>query len=352
MFRFESIDNLYYLAIIPVLIAVFWVMAYFRKKALEQFGDPQIIQRLMPQFSRYKHLLKFVLLTVAIILSIIALANPQWGTKKEKVQRKSIDVFVALDISQSMLAQDISPSRLDRAKNFARNLVEGLKGERMGLILFAGNAYLQMPLTTDYAAAQLFLKSANTNQAPTQGTAISEAIDLAERTFGEDNKQHKALIIITDGENHDEETLERAQEARENGLMIFTIGVGTPDGGYIPMYYAGQSGFKMDRSGNPVKTQLNEEMLTQVAEAGAGAYYNLVDGDQVITALKTRIEQIEKREFEQRSFTEYESYYQYFLALALLFLLIEFIFSYRKNRWLGDKDIFSGATATQTETNK
>lgn len=350
MFRFENIDALYYLAIIPVLIAIFVVMRYFRKRALQRFGDPELLQRLMPQFSKYKHILKLVLLCLTIVFAIIALANPQWGTKKEKVQSKAIDVFIALDISQSMLAQDISPSRLDRAKNFAQNLVEGLKGERMGLILFAGNAYLQMPLTTDYAAAQLFVKSANTNQAPTQGTAISEAINLAEQTFGEDNKHHKALIIITDGENHDEETLERAQQARENGLMIFTVGVGTSEGGYIPMYYAGQSGFKMDRSGNPVKTQLNENMLTELAEAGAGAYYNLVNGDQVISALKSRIEQIEKREFEQRSFTEYETYFQYFLAIALLFLLIEFIFSYRKNRWIGDKDLFSGKTTNKSSS--
>jgi len=186
------------------------------------------------------------------------------------------------------------------------------------------------------------LKIANTKQAPTQGTAISDAIDLAERSFEEDNKHHKALIIITDGENHDQETLERATKARENGLMIFTVGVGTAGGAYIPMYYAGQAGFKMDKTGNPVKTSLNEQMLGDLAKAGDGVYYNLVDGEKVISALKERIEKIEKREFEQRSFTEFESYFQYFLAIGLLFLLIEFIISYRKNRWLGDKDFFKG----------
>ena len=168
MFRFENIDYLNLLAIIPILVLIFAVARYFRKSALQKFGDLALIERLTPQVSKYKHTFKFVLLMLSMILFIFALSNPQWGTKKEKVKRKSIDVFVALDISESMLAQDISPSRLERAKNFSQNLVQGLRGERMGVIIFAGNAYLQMPLTTDYAAAQLFLKSANTNQAPTQ----------------------------------------------------------------------------------------------------------------------------------------------------------------------------------------
>lgn len=340
MFRFENIDYLNLLIIIPVLVIVFVIAAYFRRKALRKFGEWSLVKQLVPKVSKYKHTVKFILFLFCLTFAIIALSNPQWGTKKEKIKRKSIDVFIALDISQSMLAQDISPSRLERAKNFCQNLINGLKGERMGVIIFAGNAYLQMPLTTDYAAAQLFLRSANTNQAPTQGTAISEAINLAEQSFEEDNKHHKALIIITDGENHDEETLERTRIAKENGLMVFTVGVGTAGGGYIPMYYAGQPGFKTDKSGNPVKTKLNELMLADIAEAGNGVYYNLVDGEKVINALKDRIENIEKREFEQRLFTDYESYFQYFLAIGLLFLLIEFIISYRKNRWIGDKDIF------------
>ncbi len=344
MFQFENIDYLNYLAIIPVLIVVYIAMRYFRKRAIQKFGDFSLVKQLIPQISKYKHTLKFVLLLLGLTLAIVSLSNPQWGTKKEKVQRKSIDVFIALDISQSMLAQDISPSRLERAKNFCQNLVSGLKGERMGVIIFAGNAYLQMPLTTDYAAAQLFLRSANTKQAPTQGTAISEAIDLAETSFEEDNKHHKALIIITDGENHDEETLARAKEAQENGLMIFTVGVGTAGGGYIPMYYAGQAGFKMDKTGNPVRTSLNEQMLGDIAAAGNGVYYNLVDGEKVINALKERIEKLEKREFEQRSFSKFESYFQYFLAAGLLFLLIEFVISYRKNRWFGNKDFFKASS--------
>lgn len=340
MFRFEYSDHLWAFASLPILLGFFLLMWYARKQAIRKFGNWSLMQQLMPQMSRYKHGLKFAFVLVALSFFILAWANPQWGTKKEKVKRKSVDVFIALDISESMLAQDISPNRLERAKNFCRNLVRELRGERIGFIIFAGNAYLQMPLTTDYAAAELFMKSANTRQAPTQGTAISDAIDLAERAFEPNNKQHKALVIITDGENHDEVTLERAQEASENGLLIFPVGVGTPDGGYIPTPYSGRGGFKVDENGEYVRTRLNQQMLQDLAAAGKGLAYNIAEGDQIIPELRARIDQVEKREFEQRSFNEYESYFQYFIGIGLIFLLMEFIISYRKNRWFGDKDLF------------
>ncbi|MEL6866388.1 MAG: VWA domain-containing protein, partial [Bacteroidota bacterium] len=250
------------------------------------------------------------------------------------------DVFIALDISQSMLAEDILPNRLERAKQFAQKLVNELKGERIGLLLFAGNAYLQMPLTTDYAAAMLFLRSANTRMAPTQGTAISDAIDLAERSFEEDNKHHKAIIVITDGENHEPDAIERATQARTNGLLIYTVGVGSAKGAVIPTVVGNRRDVKRDRTGNPVTTKLNEATLADIAKAGEGKYYNMVEGDQVFTALREGIDRLEKREIEQRSFSEFESYFQYFIGLALLLLLIEFLTSYRKSRWMRGKDLF------------
>lgn len=340
MFRFENIEYLYALGIIPILILFFLLMWRARQRAIRRFGDFELMKKLMPQMSKYKHGIKFSILMLALSFMIIGWANPQWGTKKEKVKRKSVDVFIALDISQSMLAEDISPNRLERAKKFSQNLINELKGERIGVIIFAGNAYLQMPLTTDYAAAELFVRSANIHQAPTQGTAISEAIDLAERTFEQDNKHHKALIVVTDGENHDQDAIERAKKANENGLLIFTVGVGTADGAYIPTVYAGQRGIKHDKTGNPVRSQLNETMLSDLAKQGNGAYYNLLEGDKVVTALRERIDKVEKREMEQRSFNEYESYFQYFLAAGLLLMLLEFFVSYRKSKWLEGKDFF------------
>ena len=341
-FRFEYGDHLYALLLIPVLILFFLLVQRSRKKAMQEFGNTTLLAQMMPLYSKYKHTVKFLLLLFGLSTLIIAWANPQWGTKREKVKQKSVDIFIALDISQSMMAEDIRPNRLERARKFSQQLVSTLKGNRMGIILFAGNAYLQMPLTTDYAAAQLFLRSANPNQAPTQGTAISDALDLAEQSFEEDNKQHKAIIIITDGETHDQETIEFAQEAAKNGLLIYTVGVGTPSGGLIPAVIGGREDYKRDQSGNPVRSALNEKMIQDLADVGNGYYFNLVSSnpDEVSESLKTSIDRMEKREFEARVFNEYESYFQYFIALAILFLGAEFLISYRKNRWLGEKDFF------------
>lgn len=340
MFRFEQPDHLYAFVVLPILLLIFVIAIIARKRALARFGDHRLLQQLMPKMSKYKHQVKFSFLIFALAFLVIGWANPQWGTRKEKVKRKSVDVFIALDISQSMLAKDVPPNRMERAKKFAQNLVDQLRGDRVGIIIFAGNAYLQTPLTTDYAAAHLFLRTANPDMAPSQGTAISDAIDLAENVFGEDNKAHKALVVITDGENHDEETLQRAREANENGLMIFTVGVGTADGDFIPLNYGNRQDYKRDKAGQPVRTRLNETMLSDLAAAGAGAYFNIRQEKNVISALQEKINKLEKRELETRAFEEYESYFQYFLGVALLLLIIEFFISYRKNQLLEGKDFF------------
>lgn len=341
-FRFENAEYLYALLLLPIFILLFWLIQRARKKAFAKFGNTTLLAQLMPAYSKYKHAVKFGLLLVGLSFLIVGWANPQWGTKREKVKRKSVDIFIALDISQSMLAEDMPPNRMERARRFAQNLVDELKGDRLGIILFAGNAYLQMPLTTDYAAAQLFLRSANPNQAPAQGTAISEAIDLAEQSFEEDNKKHKAIIIISDGETHDQDALDRAKQAASDGLLIYSVGVGTEAGGFIPTIIGGRSDYKRDKTGNPIRTSLNEPMMRDLATAGSGFYFNLSASnvDELTTSLRSGIDQMEKREFEARVFNEYESYFQYFIAAALVFLIAEFLLSYRKNKWLGEKDLF------------
>ena len=323
-------------------MVLFWLIQRARKNAFAKFGNSTLLSQLMPAYSKYKHTAKFVLLLCGLAFLIVGWANPQWGSKKEKVKRKSVDIFIALDISQSMMAEDIKPNRMERARKFSQKLVDKLKGDRLGIILFAGNAYMQMPLTTDYAAAQLFLRSANPSQAPAQGTAISEAIDLAEQSFEEDNKQHKAIIIISDGETHDQDALDRAKTAAENGLLIYSVGVGTQAGGFIPTIIGGRSDYKRDQTGNPVRTSLNEGMMQDLADEGNGFYFNLAGSDveEVSVALRNSIDQMEKREFEARVFNEYESYFQYFIAIAILFLIAEFLLSYRKNKWLEGKDLF------------
>ena len=340
MFRFEHPDHLYALIAIPIIIAFYLLMNYRRKQALQVFGNPDLIERLAPEASLAKHGLKLGLLMAGLFFLIIGWANPQWGTKKEKVKQKSVDVFIAIDVSHSMLAQDITPNRMERAKKFTQNLITKLKGDRLGTIIFAGNAYLQMPLTMDYAQAMILAKSTNTNMVPSQGTAISEAIQLAMQSFEEDNNQQKALVIITDGENHEKEAIAAAKKAKKAGALLFTIGVGTAEGGPIPIYVRGRNDFKRNPEGQVVRSQLNEEMLRKLAKAGGGSYFNLRDDEKIITALKTRIDKIEKREFEQRVFTDYESYFQYFVFIGLLFIVGEFMISYRKNKWAKNKDLF------------
>ncbi len=338
MFRFEHPYYLYALEIIPLLGVFFYFMQLARRRALSHFANKPLLKQLTPKASRYKHAIKFWLLILAIIFLVLGWANPQWGTKRETVKRKGIDVFIALDVSNSMLAEDIAPNRLERAKKFTENLIDKLEGERIGLILFAGNAYLQVPLTTDYAALKIFIRSANPDLMPTQGTAIGDVISLATRSFHIENTHHRVLVVISDGESHDENARQKAEEANESGLLVFTTGVGTKNGGFIP---EASGGYKRDENNQPVRTKLNEDALQQIAAAGKGAYFNLSsEPDQILKTLEQRVAVLEKQEFEQRSFSEYESYFQYFLALALVVLLIEFMLPYTKSKYLADKDIF------------
>lgn len=340
MFRFEHLTHLYALAAIPVLTLFFYLTRRNRARDVLKFGEFDLVRRLMPQVSLLKHPLKFGILMVAFAFLVIAWANPQWGTKRERAKRRASDVIIALDISNSMLADDIKPSRLERARAFALDLANALKGERIGFVEFAGNAYLQTPLTTDYAAAAMFIKSANPSHAPTQGTAIEDAIAISEKTFGKEAKNHKVLVIISDGEDHDSDAIDRAKEAHDNGLIIFTVGVGTTEGGMIPVDFgSGLIDFKRDENGQPVKSKVNEKMLTDVANAAEGAYFNLAATTNVVEALKNRVDKVEKRELEARSFSEFESYFQWFLAIALLILVAEFMMPYRKSDW-EEKDIF------------
>lgn len=341
MFRFEHIEYLYALGIIPVLAFFFWLTWRARSRALLRFGDKSLLDRLMPAYSRYKHYLKFSLLLLALAFLIVAWANPQFGSKLGIVKRKSVDVIIALDLSQSMATQDISPSRLDRARRFAQNLVEGLKGERLGLIIFAGSAFLQSPVTTDYGIINLSLRSASPENLPNQGTNIGDAIELARRSYDEKNKSHKALVIISDGEEHEENALKQAQEAQNEGVLIFTVGVGTSDGSFVPVNENGRENYKRDNTGNPVISKLNEEVLRDIAKAANGQYFNINSNSQaVLDALKDGINQMEKQELEERIFTEYQSHFQWFIGLGLLLLFIELLMPYRKSRLSTGKGLF------------
>lgn len=335
MFRFEHPSYLYAFSLLPLLAGAFWLFWRWRKQAIGRFAENHLLLLLMPEASRYKHRLKLGLALFTVAFLVIGAANPQWGSKREKAKRRSVDVLIALDISNSMYAEDVPPSRLERAKKFAENLVEKLKGERIGLVFFAGSAYLQMPMTTDYAAAELFLRSASPELAPSQGTAIGEAVNVARRAFqvGGENKSHKALVIITDGEDHDGEAIAAAESAREEGVIQFTVGVGTPEGGFIPIDLGGREDYKRDENGQPIRSRLNEAMLADLATKGGGTYMHISEGDVAVSeALQSRIDQLEKQELEVQAFSSYNSYFQYFVFIGLALLVADWLVSWRKSK--------------------
>lgn len=340
MFRFEHIACLYFLPLVLVLVGIIYVLYQRKQSQLAQVGNLELISRLMEGRSTKKEWTKYGLWLLGITFLIIACSNPQWGTKKEKIKATASDIYIALDISRSMDAQDISPSRLERAKKFVEQLVNNLKGDRIGLISFAGSAYLQIPLTTDYAAVQLYANAANTDQAGTQGTAIGEALSLANKAFEEGETHQRAIIVISDGEDHDEEAIAAAKEARENGYVTFTVGVGTTDGAMVPVIERGREVYKKDENGIPVTSKLNIDLLKEVASAGGGNFYLVNQGSEVIPDLKNKLDRLQKREIEQKSFTEFNSYFQYFLLLGILCFIIEYLLSQKKSAWGTKKKIW------------
>lgn len=341
LLQLEYTYHLFILLLIPLLVIVFLLHRRWQKRAIERFGDLGLMNELMPERSRFKDFTKFGLLLFALIVLGFAWANPQMGTKKEKVQQKSIDIFIALDVSNSMFARDISPNRLERAKQFCFKLINQFRTDRVGIILFAGDAYVQMPLTTDYATAQTLIKSANPDMVMTQGTAIGSAIELAQESFDTDNKQHKALVIISDGENHEGDAINIAEKAGQEGMLIFTVGIGSKKSTPILITEYGQTNYKKNQQGEVVQTKLNEGMLKDIARTARGSYFNLRADDDILKLLDENIQKIEKREIEQRVFNEFETYFQWFVFLAILLIVGEFIISYRKSKYLKGKDFFS-----------
>ncbi len=264
---------------------------------------------------------------------VLALAEPQTGSKLEKVQRKGIDLILALDVSNSMLAQDIKPSRLERAKQDISKLIDRLEGDRIGIIIFAGKAYTQLPITTDYTAAKLLLSAVNTHSVPVQGTAIGDAIENSASSFGQSN-HNKAIIIITDGEDHQGGVLEQAEKAKKNGITIYTIGMGLMEGAPIPIYNGDiQIGYKKDKDGTVIISKLDESILQQIATTGNGMYIRASNATTGLNKIFDDINKIQKSEIETKQFSDYEDRFQYFIAVSLIFLIFEFLLFDKKNQW-------------------
>ena len=339
--KFEHTEYLYALLLIPALTILFIWLMYWRKIALRRYGEWNMVQRLIPAISNNRMIFKFILLMIGYALLVIGIANPQTGSKLVEGERKGIDIMIALDVSNSMLAEDIKPNRLERAKQAISKLIDKLGNDRIGIIVFAGNAYLQLPITTDYSAAKMFLSTINTRIVPTQGTAIGEAIDMAIGSF--DNETHsRAIIIITDGENHEDDPLKSAKNAAGQGINVYTIGMGLPDGAPIPEYnqYKRRIGYKKDRQGSTVVTKLNESMLQQIASAGKGVYVRANNTQSGLKVIFDEINKLEKTEFESKMFSDYESRFQYFIAVSLIFLVLELFIFERKSNWLSKINLF------------
>ncbi|SHG00279.1 Ca-activated chloride channel family protein [Mariniphaga anaerophila] len=341
MFRFAHTEYLWGLLIIP-LLTLFYIWARFaRKRALKRFGNQETIKELMPFASKSRPVFKFFLLMLALAFFIVGAARPQFGSKLKKVKREGIELIIALDVSNSMMAEDIQPNRLERAKRAISRLVDRLKDDKIGLIVFAGEAYTQLPITSDYNSAKLFLDAVNTQMVPRQGTAIGAAINMAMRSFTPEGDANKAIVVITDGENHEDDPVSAAQEAVKSGIVVHAIGMGLPQGSPIPVNKGGQTDYLRDNKGNVVVTKLDENTLEEVAAAGKGIYVRANNAQVGLNALFDEINKMEKQDMETRVYSEYDDQFQYFFAIGLFLLLFEFVILERKNKYFMKVNLFS-----------
>jgi len=341
MFRLAHPQFLYLLLFIPLLVLLFVYARQRKKKALSVFGDLNLVLRLIPEYSGPREIIKFIIWSVAWILIVIGMADPQTGSKLEKIKRKGVDMVFALDVSNSMMAQDITPNRLERAKQAIIHLLGKLENDRVGLVIFGGKSYIQMPLTTDYSATRLFLSNINPGMVPVQGTAIGAAIETSASVFG-NTKQSKAIIIITDGENHEDDAIEAAKTAAGKGFRVYTIGIGLPEGAPIPVYSGNtQIGYKKDASGITVITRINEPMLQDIAKAGRGIFVRANNSQSGVQEVFDQINKLEKAEYNEAFFSDYEDRFQFFILAALILILGEVLIADRKGRLAGKIKLFS-----------
>jgi Ca-activated chloride channel family protein len=334
LFRFAHIYYFYLLAVIPVLAVLLVLFLLWKKRTLAKYGDWNVIRQLMPDYSMGKSIVKFFLMAAVLVSLVVAMADPQTGSRLEKVKRKGIDLMICLDVSNSMMAQDIKPNRLERAKQSIVRLIDNLEGDRIGIIVFAGKAYTQLPITTDYAAAKMFTSSINTGIVSTQGTAIAEALEVAANGFGE-SKHNKAIVVITDGEDHEGNVLEQAEAAVQKNITIYTIGMGLPEGAPIPVFSGDvQTGYRKDQDGQTIMSKLDETLLQRIASVGKGMYVRATTSETGLTKIFDDISKIEKSEIEEKQFSDYEDRFQYFVALALFLLVLDLFVFERKTQWM------------------
>lgn len=339
MFRFESPYFLYLLILVPVLIVIFIISEYVKTKRIKKFGDPELMKSLMPNATRYRPAIKFSIVCLAMIFMILLIARPQFGTKTETVTKKGIEVVIALDISNSMMAQDVLPSRLDKSKNIISRLVDNFDNNKIGLVLFAGDAYTQLPITSDYVSAKMFLNNISPSLISRQGTAIGAALNLAMNSFTPQQGVGKSIIVITDGENHEGGVMEAVKAASDKGIQVNVLGVGSVDGAPIPV--SSSSDYKKDNSGNIVVTKLNEQMCQDIARQGNGIYARVDNTNSAFRALEKQLDTLSKADIDTKVFSQYNEQFIPLAWIVLVLLVLEALIMNKKNPLFRNVKLFS-----------
>ena len=342
MYQIEEPTYFIYLLAIPILFVLFLLVFWWKKRTQKNFAKVGLLDRLSPEKSTFKYFLKMTVFLLGLAFLIVSLTNPKMGTKLETVKRQGVDIVFALDVSKSMLAEDIAPNRLEKAKQIISKIIDKLGSDRIGIIIYAGNSYPLLPITTDHGAAKMFLQSANPDMVSSQGTAINEAIKLASSYYNNDEQTNRFLFIISDGEDHQEDASSAIAQATKDGIKTYTIGVGTEKGGPIPIKYKGElEGYKKDSKGEVVITKLNPETLKDISESGNGKYIIGNKTQQTVDYVENILVKAEKSEFETTKFSDYKDQFQWFVGFALLFLVIDALMLDKKTKWIQKLNLFN-----------
>lgn len=342
MYQLQQPDYFYLLFALPVVVLVYLLVLFWKKRAQRSFATSSLLDILSPSQSVFKGTVKLILALLALACLSFALVNPKIGTKLETVKREGVDVVFALDVSTSMLAEDIAPNRLEKSKQLVRQIINTLAGDRIGIIGYAGSAFPQVPITTDFSSARLFLSGMNTNMVSSQGTAMTQAIALAETYYNDTEQNNRVLFLISDGEDHQGDYASIAAQANEKGIKIYTIGIGTSSGAKIPIKRDGViQSYKTDQDNQVVITKLNKETLQEIAKAANGVYLDGTDTKELVAKVQNLLAGMDKKEFDAKQFSDFKDQFQWFLAGALLFLLLDVLLLERKTKWINNLNLFN-----------
>lgn len=341
MYRLENPIFFYLLLLIPAVWLIFFGYSQWQKKTRKKYANEILLKRLIPEFSKVKPVFKLILLSLGLVSLVFGLVNPKIGSTLKTVKRSGVDIVFAIDVSKSMLAEDVVPSRLDKAKFLVNSIIDNLGGDRVGIIIYAGSAYPLLPITTDQSAAKMFLEAAHPDMVSSQGTAIGEALKLAEKFYQYEEETNKYLFLISDGEDHEDGAKAITKELKELGIKVYTIGLGTTKGAPIPTNKLGGVTYKKDANGNMVITQAHPELLEKIAQTGGGKYWDGNQTKSTVEAIKKLIENADKKEFEAKEFSDYKDQFQWFIALGFFFILLDVFVLEKKTQWFAKLNLFN-----------